>query len=118
MADVLESLNHSATVLPSASVTIDEIASTAPELLIVDLRLQSSVLNDGWGVIVGSRAHPRLRDVPIVLCSADHEFLHSRADEISALADVHPLRKPFGMEDVGELIRRLLERHPAESNTT
>lgn len=110
MTDVLESLRHEATALEGATVTVDRIAETAPELLIIDLRMDSGVLNDGWGVVVGARADDRLKDVPIIISTADHEFLRSRAEEISVLADVHPLPKPFGIEDVEELIVRLMER--------
>lgn len=110
MTDVLEALHHEATALEGTTVTIDQIAETTPELLIIDLRMHSEVLNDGWGVIVGSRSDPRLAEVPIIISTADHEYLRNRADEISALSDVHPLEKPFGMDDVEELISRLLER--------
>ena len=112
MDEVLQHLGHDGTVLPGESVTIEEIAASRPELLIVDLRMASEVLNDGWGVVLGVRSHPELRDVPVVLCTADHNFLRSRSEEISALADVHPLRKPFGLNDVEELVERLLERRP------
>jgi len=110
MRDVLEALDHDGTPLRGETVSIDDIAATEPDLLIVDLRMDSGVLNDGWGVIVGARADPRLASVPIIISTADHDFLRNRAEEISALADVHPLPKPFGMEDVEELIRRLLDR--------
>jgi CheY-like chemotaxis protein len=110
MREVLSELRHEATALEGATVTIDQIADTRPDLLIVDLRMHNEVLNDGWGLIVAARAHPLLKDVPVVISTADHEFLRGRADEIATLADVHPLPKPFGMVDVEELIDRLLER--------
>jgi CheY-like chemotaxis protein len=110
MGDVLEALGHEARVMAAQPATLDDIASTRPDLLIVDLRLESSVLNDGWGVVVGSRAHDELRGVPVVLCTADAEFVRTRGHEISALTDVHPLPKPFGVDALEELIGRLLER--------
>jgi CheY-like chemotaxis protein len=110
MRDVLDELGHEALALEGSTVTVDQIADGRPELLIVDLRLKNEVLNDGWGLIVAARAHPALRDIPIVISTGDHEFLNRRAEEISALADVHPLPKPFAMEDVEELLARLLER--------
>ena len=110
MREVLDELGHDAIALEGASVTIDQIADTSPQLLIVDLRMKNEVLNDGWGLIVAARAHPVLKDVPIVISSGDHEFLNRRAEEISELADVHPLAKPFAMQDVQELVDRLLER--------
>lgn len=116
MREVLDDLGHEATALEGATVSIDQIAETRPELLIVDLRMHNEVLNDGWGLIVAARAHETLKDVPIVISSADHDFLRRRADEIGALADVHPLPKPFAMEDVEEVLDRLLER-PGSGDT-
>ena len=110
MREVLDELGHEALALEGSTVTVDQIADAHPELLIVDLRMKNQVLNDGWGLIVAARAHPVLKDVPIVISSGDHEFLNRRAGEISALADVHPLPKPFAMEDVEELLDQLLER--------
>lgn len=111
MGDVLDALQHDGTTLRGEDVTIDAIAETEPDLVIVDLVLgNASVLTDGWAVVVGSRAHPSLRNVPIVVCSADVVFLRDRAAEIAALADVHPLAKPFSVADLQELIDRLLGR--------
>jgi len=45
-----------------------------------------------------------------LISTADHEFLRRRTEEIGELADVHPLPKPFGMDDVEELADRLLQR--------
>ena len=94
-------------------VTLDEIAASDPELLIIELRLESGVLNDGWGIVVGARAHPQLADVPI--SSGDLQFMRERADEISAIADVHTLAKPFRLAEVEDLVKRLVERQPYTS---
>ena len=110
MREVLNELGHEALALEGSTVTVDQIADAHPELLIVDLRMNNAVLNDGWGLIVAARAHPILKDVPIVISSGDHEFLNRRAEEIGALADVHPLPKPFAIEDVEELLDQLLDR--------
>ena len=110
MNDVLAVLGHEATVVTGESASLDDIARSRPDLLIVDLRLDTGILNDGWGIVVGSRAHDRLQDVPLILCTADAEFVRNRAEELSALTDVHPLPKPFGVDELEELIERLLER--------
>lgn len=111
MHDVLDALQHDGTTLRGEDVTIDAIAETDPDVLVVDLRLgNAEVLTDGWAVVVGARAHPQLRHVPIVVCSADVVFLRERAAEIAALADVHPLEKPFSVADLQELLDQLLSR--------
>ena len=111
MREVLETLGHHCEALPADSVDLDGIAATRPDLLIVDLRMDTGALNDGWGLILAARSHPELKDIPIIISTADHEFLRTRMEEIGALADVHPLPKPFGVDDVEELIDRLVERN-------
>ena len=116
MRDVFDTLGHMPTVLNAAQATVDEVASTRPHLLVVDLRLGSaSILDDGWALIVGVRAHPDLADVPIIVCSGDVLFLRERSEEIAALADVHALEKPFGVSEVEELVRNLLDRRETRS---
>ena len=116
MRDVFDHLGHTPTVLQSNDVTVEQVAASRPDLLVVDLRLRSaSALDDGWALIVGARAHPDLADVPIIVCSGDVQFLRQRAEEIAALADVHALEKPFGVGEVEELVRFLLERREART---
>ena len=116
MRDVFDTLGHAPTVLQSAKVTVEQVASSQPDLLVLDLRLGSaSMLDDGWALIVGARAHPDLADVPIIICSGDVLFLRERAVEIAAMADVHSLEKPFGVSEVEELVRHLLDRRETRS---
>jgi len=115
MSEVIREAGHRCTALKGETVTLDDIAASDPELLIIDLRLETGVLNDGWSIVVGARAHPRLADVPIIICSGDLQFMRERADEIAALADVHSLAKPFRLAEVEDLVKRLLERQPHAS---
>jgi CheY-like chemotaxis protein len=111
MHDILEALGHDGTTLKGETATVEEIADTAPDALVVDLILaDSKVLMDGWAIVLGARMHPKLAEVPIVICSGDVAFLRERADEIAALADVHPLAKPFGVTDLESLLDGLLSR--------
>ena len=113
MSDVLTEDGHVSHALKGADHSIDDIAATNPDLLIVDLRLGPESQVDGWSVIVAARAHDGLKDVPIILCSADLEALRRRADEIAAYADVHTLEKPFTLAQVEQLVSLLLDRAPA-----
>ena len=116
MRDVFDHLGHTPTVLQADDVTVEQVAASRPDLLVVDLRLGSAaILDDGWALILAARAHPELANVPIIVCSGDVHFLRQRAEEIAALADVHALEKPFGVSDVEELVQRLLERREART---
>lgn len=111
MHDLLSEEGYDVKIVDGDGVTIESIAATDPDLLVIDLRLGSTAPS-GWDVLLMARAHEPLRDVPVVLCSADLVELHSRADEMAAIADVHVLEKPFRIEEAEELVRRLLEREP------
>lgn len=112
MREVLTDAGYAVTTFEGDATSIEEIAASGPDLLVVDLRLRG---NDptGWDVALMARAHAPLRDVPIVICSADVQQIRERQDEMTALADVHLLAKPFGLNDAEELVGRLLSRGAA-----
>jgi DNA-binding response OmpR family regulator len=111
MHDLLSQEGYAVEVVDGDTATIEEIAATEPDLLVIDLRLGSTAPS-GWDVLLMARAHEPLRTIPIILCSADVHELRTRADEMSAIADVHVLEKPFRIHEAEELVRRLLEREP------
>jgi len=47
---------------------------SAPELLLVDLRIAGDEMK-GWEILTLARAEPLLRDVPLIVCSADVQTL-------------------------------------------
>jgi CheY-like chemotaxis protein len=111
MHDLLSQEGYDVRVVDGDTATIDGIAATDPDLLVIDLRLGSTAPS-GWDVLLMARAHEPLREIPVVLCSADIVELRARADEMAGIADVHVLEKPFRIEEAEELVRRLLEREP------
>jgi two-component system NtrC family response regulator len=114
MHDLLSQEGYDVKVVDGDTATIEGIAATDPDLLVIDLRLGSTAPS-GWDVLLMARAHEPLREIPVVLCSADVVELRARADEMAAIADVHVLEKPFRIEEAEELVRRLLEREPPPS---
>ena len=86
---------------------IDELAASDPNLIIVDLLLGGA---SGWEVVTLSRAHQRLAEVPIIVCSADVAALRDRAEELESIGKVHVLAKPFGIDEITELVERLIGR--------
>ncbi len=86
---------------------IEELAASDPHLIIVDLLLGGA---SGWEIVTLSRAHQTLADVPIIVCSADVAALRDRADELESIGKVHVLTKPFGIDEIAELVERLIGR--------
>ena len=96
---------YAVTLVKGDQATIAEIADSAPDLLIVDLLLGSA---SGWEIVALSRAHERLADVPIVICSADVVALREREAELEQIGNVHVLAKPFGIDEITTLVERLI----------
>ncbi len=100
-----EAADYDVTLFDGERTTIDELAASAPDLVIVDPLLGGA---SGWELVTLSRADERLSDVPIIVCSADVVGLRERQDELAGVANLHVLAKPFGIDEVTELVERLI----------
>jgi DNA-binding response OmpR family regulator len=87
--------------------SIAELVASRPDLVIVDLILGGT---SGWEIVTLSRADPTLAEVPIIICSADVTALRDRAEELEQIGDVHILEKPFSIDEVTEVVERLVGR--------
>jgi CheY-like chemotaxis protein len=106
MADILaEDAGYEVTLFHNERVTIDEIVGVEPDLLVIDLLLGGA---SGWDLVALARAHDRLAAVPIIVCSADVAELRDRAAELVRVGDVHLLAKPFSVDEITELVERLI----------
>jgi DNA-binding response OmpR family regulator len=100
-----EDAGYAVTLFAGDATAIGEIAASDPDLIIVDLLLGGA---SGWEIVTLARADQRLADVPVVICSADVTALKDRADELEQIGNVHVLAKPFGIDEVTELVERLI----------
>ena len=111
MAAILaEDAGYDVRLFNGEHTTVDEIAESEPQLLIVDLLLGGA---SGWEIVTLARADPRLSDVPVLICSADVIALRDRAEELERIGDVHILAKPFGVDELTDAVAGLLDRKPA-----
>jgi CheY-like chemotaxis protein len=109
MRDILTELHHDMTGFKAVAASIEQVVDSAPELLIVDLRLEDRPQEmSGWELMVLARAHRKLLGVPIILCSADVRELTRRSAELEQVANVHVMPKPFHLDEISDLIARLL----------
>jgi DNA-binding response OmpR family regulator len=100
-----EDAGYAVTLIDGEATAIDEIAASEPDLIIVDLLLGGA---SGWDIVALSRAHERLADIPIIICSADVVALRDRANELEEIGKVHVLAKPFGIDEVTALVEQLI----------
>ncbi len=96
-----------------ATTSVDDLVESRPDLVIVDLLLAGA---SGWEIVALSRADARLVDVPIIVCSADVASLRERAGELERIGNVHVLSKPFGIDELTEIVERLIGRAVAASD--
>ena len=100
-----EDAGYEVTLFNGEETTISDLAASSPHLVIVDLLLGGV---SGWELVTLSRADKRLAEVPIVVCSADVTSLREREDELAQIANLHVLTKPFGIDQVIDLVERLI----------
>jgi len=96
---------YNVTLFNGEATSIDEIAASAPDLVILDLLLAGA---SGWDIVALARADERLASIPLVVCSADVTSLRERAGELERIGNVHVLAKPFGIDEVTGLVERLI----------
>jgi two-component system chemotaxis response regulator CheY len=66
---------------------------------------------DGLALTKRMRAHPALRDQPVILCTSLHD--RSTVDQAAALSVVNYIVKPFAREHVIKQVQRICDEHQA-----
>jgi CheY-like chemotaxis protein len=111
MEEILVGLGHSMVGLEAVKTSFEEVVATRPELMVVDLRLENTPEQvSGWELVILARAHRELLRVPIILCTADLFELKKRTRELEQIAGVHVLTKPFELDNMTQMITRLLSQ--------
>ena len=102
-----EDAGYEVALFNEASTSVDELAESRPDLVIVDLLLGGA---SGWEIVALSRADDRLEETPIIVCSADVAALKDRAGELESIGNVHVLAKPFSIDELTGLVEQLIGR--------
>jgi CheY-like chemotaxis protein len=102
-----EESGYAVTLFDGETTSVAEIAAADPDLVIVDLLLGGA---SGWDIVALTRADERLADRPILVCSADVSALREKTDELARIGNVHVLEKPFSIDQITELVERLIGR--------
>lgn len=110
IGEVLESEQHDATTIDGSRADpdiLDDVRTSAPDVLIVDLRLGAETLR-GWQLIELLRREPELKRLPILVSSADLPALREAEDTLERNRPIEVLAKPFGIDELTESLDRLL----------
>ncbi len=108
MAAILdEDAGYDVSLFKGEVVEISELAASDPDLIIVDLLLGGA---SGWEIVTLARSDERLATVPIIVCSADVTALRDRESDLERIGNVRVLAKPFAIDEITELVERLIGR--------
>lgn len=91
--------------------SLDPVRQSRPDLLIVDLVMPDE--ETGWRFLQAAQRDDELREIPVIVCSADVASLRRHADELSAIPRAEMLSKPFDIDQLLGLVRRQLQTAPA-----
>lgn len=100
----LLAVDHEVTAISALEVGFEYVVDSRPDLLIVDLRLDSGNLQRA-DIVTLARAHRHLRTVPIVVCSGDVRALNDGTDAILNAGNTAVVIKPFTLDAMEEIVR-------------
>jgi len=106
--DILEGDQYETTMIDGDRPDpVDLIRSSRPDLLMIDVRL--GVEGDhGWEIAQEVRNEPQLRELPVLLCSADVLALQELESGLAETRRVATLAKPFTIDLLVSTIDELL----------
>lgn len=105
MTDVLSEEGYTVVDCQSEAEAIPCIEQHKPDMVILDIHVER--LGGGWNVLQKMRQHPQVKDIPVIICSADVTFLREKANQLrSKKSDM--LGKPFDLEEMLEKIKDAL----------
>jgi CheY-like chemotaxis protein len=96
---------------PDGDDAYQMIRERQPDLAILDLRMGDA--QAGRITLDLLRADPATADIPVLMVSADREFLAQHAALLRRY-ECPTLAKPFHVADFLEMVRQALEKAPAE----
>jgi len=95
--DILAEDGFRVTAVTSPELELSEITIVAPDLILLDLRFQTT--NGGILLLWQLKATPLTRTIPVLVCSADHHQITALHDQLVAW-DCGILTKPFKIDEL------------------
>ena len=116
MEMVLASAGYETLIFFEGGTTFDEIRNHMPDVVVLDIRMEQP--ESGWIILDLMRLDEATADIPVVVCSADHEQLLSK-EEYLATKRAGVLRKPFDIDDLVEKVTEFVDaaRSPQASTS-
>jgi len=105
MEMILAGVGYDTLIFFEGSTAFADIKTHLPDLVVLDVRMENP--ESGWIILDLMRLDEATANIPVVVCSADHDQLLSKEEYLrSKRAGI--LRKPFDIDDliskVGEFV--------------
>lgn len=108
IADVLLSLEYNVIQAPDGVQGVQKAISERPDLILMDLSLPRL---DGWKATRQIKAHPDLRQIPIIALTA-HAMAGDRERALEAGCDDY-LSKPINLRELANKLEKYLKGTPS-----
>lgn len=105
MEMVLASAGYETLIFFEGSTAFDDIRNHMPDVVVLDIRMEQP--ESGWIILDLMRLDEATANIPVVVCSADHEQLLSK-EEYLATKRAGVLRKPFDIDDLVEKVNEFV----------
>lgn len=106
---ILSDAGYDVLLLIEADGAFQQLRSFAPDLIILDIRIEHP--EAGWTILDLLRLDRSTENTPVVVCSAAHDELHSKAAHLKQY-QCTPLLKPFNIDDLLDIVNERIG--PAE----
>lgn len=103
--DYLQHLGYTAIIAENGKMALKALERFQPHLVITDVKMPSM---DGYELVRQIRQEPSLRLLPVIFLTA-RDAVQERVKGYQLGCDVY-LAKPFELEELGAIVRNLLER--------
>lgn len=97
MQALLQDEGYDVSLLIEGSLAYSRIREARPDLVILDIRMEHP--ETGWEVLNLLRLDPETADLPVIVCSADSQFLREKAVHLRE-KNCDVLEKPFDLPDL------------------
>lgn len=105
MKDLLDEESYKTTTWDRNDNPYHVIKRERPHLVILDIRLQNA--DEGWKVLEQIRLDPMTTNIPVIVCSADTQFLRWKRRQLRQM-DCEVLEKPFRLDDLLRDVRKMI----------
>lgn len=111
MHELLTDEGYEVQLFREANRAYEGVREMRPDAIVLDIRMESPAT--GWQVLELLKLDPVISATPVIVCSADVTALQERAAHLHSKG-CEVLAKPFDLDDLLTMLRRLLQIPPNE----